>query len=518
MIGALLLLAAAPPTLGFDTADFGEDAVLYAAPVEKAGSEATAAIAWPRGAALRVDMREDEALVHFDRPVDEASVARFEAEVGAFVQTLRWNDDSLLLRANPGVRLSARVEGNRLLVTFAGGEGEEARPASGSVPEDGAGTDARDARDMAMVAIRADLASGFTGSARRQAERLAARHPQDRDVARLMADTQAADGDHGVAARAYRRADATDPAARRAMALAPGSVSLGGTIRDGSGFTQTEAALRATVATGDGSAVTGAVRHVGTRADSAMAADGLHSGIDTDATLADLIFTTRIAPALRVDLSGGVWLDTGVAGGGVRMVYGSSDTQLRVGYVHHMPDLSLAEQALGGGFLSQFSLGGSAQLLPELRSRFDFGWRRYGLSGLADAGETLTLAGQVDYILLRRPVAVSLGYRLDAEYVRHLAYGPGGLARLPLSDRENHTLQAFASSAIGPVLVTGGAGWTVDRFGGSGPNASLSAGAPVGTRWQVDAGLGLTSISRPGFPGRQMFGRLEVRRALGDGR
>jgi hypothetical protein len=114
-------------------------------------------------------------------------------------------------------------------------------------------------------------------------------------------------------------------------------------------------------------------------------------------------------------------------------------------------------------------------------------------------------------------VLVTLGYRLDAEYVQSLLHNAIGLQRLPLSDRENHTVQAFASSAIGPVLMTGGAGWTVDRYGGSGPNASLAASAPVGLRWQVDAAMGLTSITRPGFPGRQIFGRVEIRRALGDG-
>lgn len=508
MIAALLLLAAAPPLLGFDTGDFGEDAPVYVAPTP--GDSASSQILWPRGTTVRVEERGDELLIRFNRPVDEKSVARFEAETGAHVQSLRWNDDSLLLRANAGTRLSARVEGSRLFVAFA----DDAAEAAPAPSDDGD----RAARDVAMVAVRADLASGFVGSARRKAERLALRYPEDRDVIRLLADAQAADGDHGVAARAYRRAGATDLSARRALALAPGSASLGGTIRDGSGFTQIEGTLRATVAVTGGTAVTGAVRRVETRADAALVGDTLVDEVETGATLADATVTTQIAPLLRADFTGGIWLDTGVAGGGVRLVYGSIDTQLRIGYVHHLPDLSFAEQALGNGFLSQLTLGGSVQLLPELRSRVDLGWRRYGLAGTSDAGETLTVGGQLDYILLRRPLAVTLGYRLDAEYVQRLAYTPGGLARLPLSNRENHTVQAFASGAIGPVLVTGGAGWTADRFGGSGPNASLAAGVPIGVRWQLDAGLGLTSISRPGFPGRQTFGRIELRRALGNGR
>ena len=505
MIAPLLLLAAAPPPLDFDMRDFGENSVVYAAP-----ALSTSVIAWPKRTRLRLDDRGDELVVRFDRPVDEASIARFEREAQRHVQSLRWNDDSLLLRPNTGVRLLPRVEGSRLIVAFVRDDADAPPPPDADRPAD-------DARDLAMVAIRADLASGFVGKARRQAQKLAQRHPDDREVRRLLADVVAVDGDHHAAAADYRAAGATDKSARRAMALGAGQSAVGVTLRDGTGFTQVEGAARVTVTASETVAISGAVRHVATQADAAIVGDVLAYNIDDQATLADMTVTADLAPRLRVDFVGGVWLDNGVAGGGVRMVYGSSDTQLRIGYVHHMPDLSFAEQAVDRGTLSQLTLGGSVQLLPELRGRIDGGWRRYGLAGISDAAETLTLAGQVDYILLRRPVLVTLGYRLDAEYVQSLLHNAIGLQRLPLSDRENHTVQAFASSAIGPVLMTGGAGWTVDRYGGSGPNASLAASAPVGLRWQVDAAMGLTSITRPGFPGRQIFGRVEIRRALGDG-
>lgn len=507
MIAPLLLLAAAPPPLDFDMRDFGENSVVYAPPVM---AQSASTIAWPKGTRLQLDDRGDELVVRFDRPVDEASVARFEAEAARHVQSLRWNDDSLLLRANPGVRLSSRVAGQRLIVTFATDHGDAPAPPTAGQPVD-------EERDLAMVAIRADLASGFAGKARRQAEALAQRHPEDKDVRRLLADVLASDGEHRAAAEHYRAAGANDMSARRAMALAPGQAALGMTLRDGTGFTQIEGSARATVTASDTVALTGAVRHVVTQADAAVVRDALAYDIDENATLADIGVTVDLAPRLRVDLVGGVWLDRRVAGGGARLAYGSSDTQLRIGYVHHMPDLSFAEQAVDRGTLSQLTLGGSAQLLPEMRGRIDGGWRRYGLAGIDNAAETLTLAGQIDYILLRRPVLVSLGYRLDAEYVQRLSYNATGLQRLPLSDRENHTVQAFASGAIGPVLMTGGAGWTVDRYGGSGPNASLAASAPMGVRWQLDAAMGLTSITRPGFPGKQVFGRVELRRALGDG-
>lgn len=508
MIASIALLAAAAPHIAYDVGIFGDDTFV---PVVATRDILSSTLQWPRNTNLRVEEHEDELIVYFDQPVNEASVARFQAEAGAYVQSLRWNDQSLLLRPSAGVRASALAAKNSVSVAFAN------NAAVNALTADEQQSDGSDARDVAMVAIRADLASGFVGSARRQAEALAARYPDDRDVIRLMADTQAVDGDYRAAARHYRETGGTDLSARRTMALAPGSVSVAASIRDSEDFTQTELVASGNLVMSDTVAVAGTMRRIDTEATAAVVRDLLVADVDAGATVAGLALTARIAPQLQVDFSGDYWLDSSVAGGGVRLVYGSSDTQVRLGYAHHVPDFSFAEQALAGGFLSQATVGASAQILPELRGRLDLGWRRYGIAGFSNAGETITAAGRLDYVLLRRPVTLTIGYRLDAEYVQNLSVAPNGLARLPLANRENHTVEAFASGNLGPVLFTTGAGWTVDRYGGSGPNASVAAGLPVGTNWQIDAGLGLTSISRPGFPDRQTFGRLAVRRALGSG-
>lgn len=506
MIASLLLLATAPHLLNLDLTGFGDDALVYVSPKDVASSST---LIWQDGARLRLEQHVDELVVHFDRMIDEASIADFEAEAGSYVQTLRWNDDSLLLRPNPGIQIQPDITGNRLVVSFLVADHDaHSEPA----------TPANAERDLAIVSIRADIASGFMGSARRKAEQLAIARPDDRYVRRLLADAQAADGDHRSAAKSYMQAGARDRAAMRTVALAPGQASLWGTIRGGSGFAQGETGARATVSTGDRTMLGVSLRYLVTRADDAMLKRRIVSDIETDATLADITVTMRPAPRLAIDLTGSAWLDTGVVGGGARLVYGSSDTQMRVGYGRGIPDLSFAEQALDNGTVSQLSIGGSAQILPELRSRVDLGWRQYGLRLVDDAAESLTVAGQIDYIVSRRPIVLSLGYRIDAEYVQSVALVPSGRAYLPLGNRENHTVQAFASGAAGPVLLTGGAGWTIDRYGGSGPNVSLAAGVPLGLLWQLDAGVGMTSISRPGYPARQTFGRIELRRGLGSGR
>jgi len=66
------------------------------------------------------------------------------------------------------------------------------------------------------------------------------------------------------------------------------------------------------------------------------------------------------------------------------------------------------------------------------------------------------------------------------------------------------------------VQLTALAGWTVDRFGGDGPTASIGLAAPIAIAWRVEGGAGITSITRPGFSGRQLFARAQVTRSLGD--
>ena len=127
----------------------------------------------------------------------------------------------------------------------------------------------------------------------------------------------------------------------------------------------------------------------------------------------------------------------------------------------------------------------------------------------------MTLAGGIDYLIRRRYPLLGLSYRVEAEYVQNSGLDAAGTPLIPLADRENHTVQAMLGEALGEVQVTGLAGWTVDRFGGDGPNASLGLAAPIGLVWRVEASGGLTSVSRPGFSGQQLFGRAVLTRSLG---
>jgi hypothetical protein len=64
--------------------------------------------------------------------------------------------------------------------------------------------------------------------------------------------------------------------------------------------------------------------------------------------------------------------------------------------------------------------------------------------------------------------------------------------------------------------LTGAAGWTFDRKGKTdGPTANVSGTGRLGAGWRLQASGGVSSISRPGISGRQLYLRVALTRYLG---
>lgn len=488
---AALLLALATPTLAVPPAVFADTEV----------ASATPRLAWPKGTRLELAGDADELVVRFDRALPERAIAAFRDAAGDALDDLRWNDDSLVMRAAPGYDIRWRQDGTRVTVAFV------ATAAAPSAAVDDSGD-----LDVALAAVEADAAAGYSGSARRRAEALARRYPDDPRVARSLADARNGDGDLPRAADGYRRLAATDRTARRARATAPGTIAVGGTARDGGGFRQIEANVRADIAVDDVVTLGGGLRHLRSRVETA-------AGERSAGTwFADAGVGLALEGAARAQLVLSSSLDDGVTGGGVRGSLGSAEAQLRALILIHMPDVSTGAQALSGGWLSRVGIGGSYRLSPEWTAQADAGLNRYGLAGDAGASDTVTVAGGIDWLARRGSPAFLIGYRFEAEYVGRQRRGPDGAPLIPLATRENHTLQGVASGTLGDVQLTGQLGYTVDRFGGDGPTAGLGFAAFVGDGWRLDGGAGLTSVSRAGFRGTQVYGRAQVSRGLGRGR
>ena len=485
---ALALMLAEAPVIAVPRAVFADSRVVAPEPV----------LAWPDGASVRVTESDGELVARFDRPLAPERIAAFREAGGDAIGDLRWNDDSLVLRAAPGWGMTWRQAGSVLTMAFVP-PAEDAAAPTADAP----------APDTALAAIEADVAAGYPGPALRAATRLATRYPGDRRVARLLADTRLADGDVRGAARDYRALAADDRTARRAISAAPGTTSIGVTARDGSDLSQAEFAARIDAAIGDGFVAGGGVRHIRSR---------VEGGARIGDTIVDASVLAALETGVRVQLLASAALDDAVTGGGAKAVAGSADAQFRVTLTRHMPDYSTPAQVIAGGYLSRALIGTTYRLTPGLVAQADLGANRYGLAGMTGASDTIVANAGLDYLIRRQFPALGLTYRFEAEYVQRMRVGLNGLAVVPLASRENHTVQGLISGSVGAVQMTGLAGWTVDRFGGDGPTASLGIAAPIAVAWRVEGSGGITSIARPGFSGRQVFARAQLTRSLGETR
>lgn len=482
MIAALVLIAgAAGPVLRVPPAILADG--------EVAGGDPQ--LVWPAGTTLRIEGDGGEIVVRADRPIGDRAIDAFRDAAGDAIGDLRWNDDSLVLRPAAGRDVRWRVTGNRVTIGFTPAAAEPATLAE-SAPD----------LDTQLLAIEADVAAGYPGEGRRRAEALAVQHPGDRRVTRILADARSADGDAAGATKLYRQLGATDRTARRAAAFTPGAASAALTLRDGSDLSQVESSARVDIALTDRTTIGAGVRHVASSIGDARRGSPV---VEAGATV-------RIGDEARMQAVLAGALDSGVTGGGVRYASGPAEGQWRAGVTLHQPDYSTREQALYDGWLSRMTAGATYRIAPGLVGQVDIGGNRYGLAGQGGSVDTITLAGGIDYIRRRGGFAFGLTYRVEAEYVQRLR------GQIDFASRENHTVQGLISGAIGEAQLTGLAGWTVDRFGGDGPNASLGLALPVGTAWRVEGSGGISSVTRPGFAGQQIFARAGVTRGLGSGR
>jgi hypothetical protein len=496
---AISIALASEPALAVAKAVFTDDRVTVSAPP----------LAWPSGTTVRVTGDAGELVIRYDRPLAEAWIAALRSANPAAIGDLRWNDDSLVLRAARGWDIDWRQTGTVVAIVFAA-------PATVSPAE----MDAEAPIDAALAAIEADAAAGYVGQARRAAVALVRRRPADPQAARLLADARAADGDLRGAAGGYRALESDDRAARRVIAAAAGTAGIGIVARDGGDLAQAEIGARIDAAIGDRAAVGGGIRRIASRVDTPTGA------VRRGDTVADASLTARLTDTVRVQALASAALDDGkdggrtggTTGGGVRLTAGSAEAQARATLTRHMPDYSTPAQVLAGGYLSRAALGFTYRLTPGLVGQADLGRNRYGLAGQPGASDTIAASAGLDYGLRRQFPALGLSYRYEAEYVERMRVGANGGALVPLADRENHTVQGVIGGTIGAVQVTGLAGWTVDRFGGNGPTASIGVAAPIGILWRIEGGAGVTSVSRPGFTGTQLFARAQVSRSLGSGR
>lgn len=509
ILGAALLLST-PSLPVLSLAMLNDDDVTASQP---APEERQVSLSWPGTVHLEVERSPYELVVRFDRPISDVALKDFAQSAGAELADLRWNDNSLVLRAAAGRRIEAVAVGSRLTIRFIleSAAGVEVAPPKAPVAE---ATEPE--LELAIARAEADAASGFPDMARRRLVPLAEKYPEDKRIQRLIADLDVAEGSLVLGAARYREIAADDPFARRTLAEAGGSIAAALTLRGGKVFSQAEGAVNSLVPIGSQLSVGAGFRHTRSKADAVYGPTGILTDVVSHTSIADLLANVQLARTVRLELQGSAQLDDWVLGGGARLFVGPPERQGRLLLAYRLPDVATPEQSTFGGYVSRAGIGGTLRLTPELTVQADGSWNGYGLRGGGVRTRSVSVSGGVDYLLRRQSPSLALSYRLDAEYVGRVRQRPNGLAYIPLSDRENHSFQLVAGKSWTKWQVTGAAGWTFDRLGNTdGPTANLSATGRLSDGWRLQASGGVSSISRPGISGRQLYLRVALTRYLG---
>ncbi|WP_176591038.1 hypothetical protein [Sphingobium sp. EM0848] len=499
------LLFSAPP-LPFLTAALPTDTG-----VSVSADEKTVDLHWRDDVHLQLENSGYELVVRFDRPIADETLKDFARTAGDDLADLRWNDNSLLLRAASGRRLEARADGRDLHVRFVPEPEATPAPTIASQPP-------MPDIDMELTIARAqaDAAAGYPDLARRRLAPLAVAHPDDKRLQRLLADMEIAEGALALGAGRYRNLAADDPFARQTLAESGGNVAAAATARGGKVFWQAEGDLNAMIPLNPQISAGAGLRWFRSEADTVYGPTGILSNRTSYSTIGDLFATLNLGAVSRLELQGSAQLDEKVAGAGLRLFAGPPERQGRLVLAYHLPDLATPEQSTFGGHISRAGLGGTIRLTPELVVQADGAWNGYGLKGTGARTTSFTVAGGFDYLLRRGKPSLAFSYRLDAEYVDRTDIRPNNLAYIPLSDRENHSFQLISGMSWTRWQLTGAAGWTFDRKGKTnGPTANISATGRLSDGWRLQASGGVSSISRPGISGRQLYFRIALTRYLG---
>lgn len=480
----------------------------YAAVLDRAEGQAApiARLAWSGPVNLVVAQSAGEVVVSYDRRVDDDAVQRFLAEAGDRLARAEWAYDTLVLRAAPGWRLQLEAVGNVLVLGFE--PLLEAQPL-GSAPV---------ASETQLLLARAELAAGLSGRALGRLQNLAAEDPQDGQVQLALAEAEATNGDPARASRRLQQLamapggldPALVPVAARIARQAGPQMRVEAIGRDSRLFDQQDAAAELRVPATDSTQLTAGARLVFAQANGLVLEGAGPVDADVTRVVSQLGASSRIGPSARISYEA-VALDAlDVVGGRLVASIGAPEARLSAQVGWHVPDVLTPDGILRRGWSDRAGLGFALRTLGGLSLRADGSVIRYGAGDGFGSLETARIDGAAEYILRRGGPYLALAYRLDGEYVLSQRAAAGEQVYQPLVTRENHTLDATASMAIGDeIALTGVGGWTFDRFGGDGPVASLGLDIFPQGAWQFGLVGGVSSVSRPGL-GAEAYRYLQI--------
>lgn len=451
-----------------------------------------------------------DVVLRFAAPIDPREVETAAQNGAAWIETIEYGYDSLLIRFAEGVEILVEPTADGVALF-----------ASRATIEETATADAQsDPQRIRLDYYRAlaQIESGAVADGRAILIGLLRADPRNIEVMLLLARAEEQLGRPRRAVAFYDRALALDPnlpgAIRDRQRLAR---DLADTVRVATryqdvenGETQIITALDGRASSADGLSLEYRLEHRHMVAGTVSRRDGGVERFEGDRQNASLTLTPPRNGPLQI--AGSLYASTYIAGAGVAVDLDAGTSRMGLEARWSEPNFNFVEGIVFGGARDRIAADWQWQAAEVYEFTAGAALNRYSLEGdHAGTGAEFVLEARrrlpADWPLS------TIGYRFDAEYIVNSQYNPAsGADLLPLSSREGHTVDATAEREIGPYTrVQGIAGYTYDRLNGGGPLAEIGMIYEPLVDLEISATLGTSLNESRGTKNQLFYGGLSLR-------
>lgn len=473
-----LLLALSSPALAQQQQPVSPSARVTA---QKGRDSAALALAWPGNVKVTEAVVDGQEIkLRFDKPLGTAPIDKIPDLLAGWVDNVLYGYDSVLLVANPQaeVKIEKRANGARV--------GFSRKPPDKAAMAEQVRADRAAAQRLGYLSASVDLEEGKVRKARAALNGLVQADPRDVQSVRLLASAEERLGRWRESLRL----------SNHALTFTPGDPDLvrnkarllhtyGDFVRaDYDVFavrnadTQRVSKLTGRNNLGSDGLLTYAVERRRVDADEVLRPDGVSRPFHGYRSQAAVAFLQdwRNLQATKVSLFAADY----TLGGGLSHEWRGDDGVLRFGGNWREPAFSLLEGVVEGGWRSRVFLEWEKRLSQRWSASGSLSLAGYGLDGEdGQLASSAIVSSSLVYILREANPFITLGYALDAEYVRdnkfyYDAFG-NPFHPMSLSTREVHSLQASFERALTDYLTWSlYGGWSWDRRSKSAPFASVA--------------------------------------------
>lgn len=456
------------------------------------------------------ELEGQEVVLRFPGPIEPREVDAAVQDGAAWIETIEYGYDSLLIRFAEGVEVlvEPRSDGVTLFAS---------RPAVEEAP---AAEQRNDPQRIRLDYYRAlaQIESGAVADGRAMLVGLLRADPRNIEVMLLLARAEEQLGRPRQAVALYDRALALDPnlpgAIRDRQRLAR---DLADTARIVTRFqdvengeTQILTALDGRVSSAEGTSLEYLLENRNMVAGAVTRPSGAVERFEGDRQRAALTVTPPRDGAAQVSAS--LYASNYVAGAGLALDLDRGTSRVGLEARWSEPDFNFVEGIVFGGARDRVAADWQWQAGEVYQFTAGTALNRYSLDGdHAGAGAEFLLEAR--RLLPEHWPLSTVGYRFDAEYMLNSQANPAsGADLLPLSSREGHTFDATAERALGPYIRAQGiAGYTYDRLNGGGPLAEVSLIYEPLVDLEISTTLGTNISESRGTKNQLFYGGLSLR-------